>query len=181
MAIVGCTEQNQPVIEQSYERVLDVLEQHVGFGEFLFGTRPSIADFGLFGQLKTLGDDVTPQWIMRHRAPTLSHWVRQMDDLSGLRGEWRDSESNMPAVVSNLLQICGDTYLPFLAANTEALQNETDLSLTICDKPFSQPAFRYQAKCYERLKHLYAAVAPADREAVDELLNQTDCLRWLKS
>jgi glutathione S-transferase len=81
MALVGCTDANKPVIEQSYFRVLDALEPHVGFGQFLFGTRPSIGDFGLFGQLKTLADDPTPQWLMRQRAPTVCHWVRQADDL----------------------------------------------------------------------------------------------------
>ena len=42
MPLVGCTDENKPVIERSYESVLDALESHVGFGRYLFGTRPSI-------------------------------------------------------------------------------------------------------------------------------------------
>jgi len=51
MALVGCTEANRPVIEESYRRTLEALESHCGIGAFLFGSRPALGDFGLFGQL----------------------------------------------------------------------------------------------------------------------------------
>ena len=143
MALVGCTEANRPVIERSYERVLDALEPHIGYGKYLFGTRPSIGDFGLFGQLKTLADDPTPQWLMRQRAPTLCHWVRQTDDLSGLSGEWRGAAMQIPSAVKALLEICGDSYLPFLSANTQAIATGADtVNLDIQGTSFSQPPFR---------------------------------------
>ena len=181
MALVGCTEANKPVIERSYERVLDALESHVGFGQFLFGTRPSIGDFGLFGQLKTLSDDPTPQWLMRHRAPTVCHWVRQLDDLSGVTGAWSDRSAQPPDSVTALLQICGDSYLPFLAANDQALAAGADaVDLEILGVPFSQPPFRYQSKCYSRLKSLYQNLPASDKPRVDTVLEQTQCLRWLR-
>ena len=62
MPLVGCTPENAPVIEASYRRVLAALEPHVGV---LFGTRPSLADAGLFGQLRTFATDPTPFAIMR--------------------------------------------------------------------------------------------------------------------
>ena len=55
MELVGCTPANKPIIEQTYERVLDALEMDVGFGQFLFGTRPSLADFGLFRAAQNAG------------------------------------------------------------------------------------------------------------------------------
>ncbi|MCZ6852338.1 MAG: glutathione S-transferase family protein [Gammaproteobacteria bacterium] len=181
MALVGCTEANKPVIERSYERVLDALEPHVGFGRFLFGTRPSIGDFGLFGQLKTLGDDPTPQWLMRQRAPTVCHWIRQTDDLSGISGEWRDESAQIPEAVNALLQICGDSYLPFLAANSKAVAMDADsVDLEILGLPFSQPPFRYQAKCYSRLKSLYENLPAPDKLKTDGVLEQTGCLEWLQ-
>lgn len=180
MPLVGCTPQNKPVIERSYELVLDALEPHVGFGQFLFGTRPSIGDFGLFGQLKTLGDDSTPQWLMRQRAPTVCHWIRQMDDLSGITGQWSESEQ-IPQAVTALLGVCGATYLPFLAANTQAIETGADsVDLEIMGMPFSQPPFRYQAKCHSRLLSLYANLPAPVLAQVDAVLEQTDCLRWLR-
>ena len=59
MALVGCTEQNRPVIEESFRFVLDTLDRHVRAIPFLFGSRPSLADFGLFGQLQILSVDPT--------------------------------------------------------------------------------------------------------------------------
>lgn len=88
MPLVGCTPQNAPIIEATYTRTLDVLETHVGLHDHLFGSRPSIADFGLFGQLKTLATDPTPLAIMRERAQRTESWTRQLDDASGLEGEW---------------------------------------------------------------------------------------------
>ena len=182
MPLVGCTEENKPVIERSYERVLDALETGVGFGRFLFGTRPSIGDFGLFGQLKTLGDDRTPQNVMRDRAPTVANWVRQLDDLSGLDGAWLDPETPLPEMTHNLLEICGDSYLPFLAANAAAIDaGEEEVSLSIGASRFVQPPFRYQVKCLSRLRALYAGLSDDARGRVDPILASTRCLEWLVS
>ena len=179
MPLVGCTPENRLVIERSYEAVLDALEPEVGFGRFLFGSRPSIADFGLFGQLKTMSVDPTPQSVMRERAPTVNHWIRQMDDLSGLDGQWR-APGETPEAVLRLLKICGEAYLPFLAANAEALERADEtLSLKIWGEDFSQGPFRYQAKCYARLRELYAALPADARSRVTPLLEDTDCARWL--
>lgn len=179
MPLVGCTPENRPVIERSYESVLDALEPHVGFGQFLFGSRPSIADFGLFGQLKTMSDDPTAQSVMRSRSPTVCHWMRQLDDLSGLDGAWRDNGPHSGAVI-DLLRLCGDVYLPFLAANAEALESGADqLSLEIWGQPFSQAPFRYQGKCYGRLKSLHAALPSEARSKIAPLLEKTGCERWL--
>ncbi len=88
-------------------RTVDALETHVGLGNYLFGTRPSIADFGLFGQLRTLADDPTSMTEMRRRAPTVVHWIRQTDDLSGLEGDWGTSDAELPQAVHDLLALCG--------------------------------------------------------------------------
>jgi glutathione S-transferase len=177
MPMVGCTEANKPVIETTYQRVLDALEPHVGFGQFLFGTRPSIADFGLFGQLKTLADDPTPQWLMRQRSPTVCHWVRQMDDLSGQSGDWLSPEQALPQVVCALLRLCGEAYLPFLRANAMALQaGDERVELSIFERPYAQVPFRYQAKCFSRLQHLYGALSTQDKAQIMPILDVTGCL-----
>jgi glutathione S-transferase len=180
MELVGCTEQNKPVIECTYERVLDALESDVGYGQFLFGTRPSIADFGLFGQLKTLSDDPTPQWLMRQRAPTLCHWIRQLDDLSGLEGAWHGREETPLPSVRTLLELCGQAYLPFLAANEAAIHAEQDrVELRIFQHDYVQPTFRYQLKCYSRLRALYAALDADAKHLLDPVLEATGCLVFL--
>jgi glutathione S-transferase len=179
MPLVGCTEANRGVIERTYETVLDALESHVGFGRFLFGSRPSIGDFGLFGQLKTLSDDPTPQALMRTRAPTVCHWVRQVDDLSGVEGAWR-ADGAYPDAVRSLLVLCGEAYLPFLSANAAAVEGGAEeVVLEIWGQRYVQAPFRYQAKCYARLRNLYAALPSEARGRIDPLLDETGCRGWL--
>ena len=157
MALVGCTPQAAALFEASYLRVLDALESTVANGRFLFGTRPSVADLALFGQLKTLGIDPTPMAVMRARAPRVDAWVRRADDLSGVEGEW---EEPGPAAAA-LLDMAREIYWPFLKANAAG-----DVDVLLAGHRFRQPHFRYQAKCYDRLVKLRGALEPGAREEI---------------
>jgi glutathione S-transferase len=181
MPLVGCTEANKPVIEESLLRVLHALEGRVGYTSFLFGTRPSLGDFGLFGQLKTITDDPVGREVVSREAPTTFHWIRHTDDLSGLSGEWMGNDAPLPAAITELLRLCGEAYLPFLAANREAVDEGRDeLQLDIWGKPFVQAPFRYQLKCYSRLQSLYDRLSDSDQARLDPLLERTSCLKWLR-
>jgi glutathione S-transferase len=180
MAMVGCTEQNRPIIEDSYRFVLDTLDSHVRTIPFLFGTRPSLADFGLFGQLQILSVDPTPMAEMRARAPDLYCWLLRLDDASGVEGDWLDAAAPLPPTLTALLKHCGETYLPFLAANTEALHDGADeVALEIQGRPYAQAPFRYQGKCHDALRKKLAALAPDVRRRLDPVLEETGCLRYL--
>ena len=48
MAILGATAENKPLLEESYLRILAAFEPHVGMSSYLFGSRPSLADFAGF-------------------------------------------------------------------------------------------------------------------------------------
>jgi glutathione S-transferase len=181
MAVVGSTAENRPTIEKSYLRILDALENGVQALPFLFGGRPSLADFGLFGQLLTLSADPTPAAIMRERAPHVLTWLWRVDDTSGVEGDWIAADAPLPAAVQALLQLCGDTYLPFLAANAAAIaEGEKTVRVTLRGRPFEQAAFRYQAKCYDALRHRFAALQPVDRARVEPVLEETGCLGFLR-
>ena len=80
MAILGATAENKPLLEESYLRVLAAFEPHVGMTRYLFGSRPSLADFAWFGQLSEMATDPTPMRIMRKLAPFTDHWVRRLDE-----------------------------------------------------------------------------------------------------
>lgn len=180
MALVGCTEQNRPIIEDSYRFVLDTLDRHVREIPFLFGSRPSLADFGLFGQLQILSVDPTPMAEMRARAPDVYCWLLRLDDASGVDGAWLDPSLPLPATLAALLEHCGETYLPFLAANTRALQDGADeVRLDIQGRPYAQAPFRYQAKCHDALRKKLAALAPDVRRRLDPVLEQAGCMSYL--
>ena len=177
MPLVGCTPQNKPVIERSFHELLSILDGFATRDEYLFGTRPALADFGLFGQLKTLASDHTPMMIMRTSVPSVYDWVRRLEDSSGIEGEWHSIAERRTAV-DDMLRFCATYYLPFLQANAEAFAKAEDqVSLSLAGQPYSQPPFKYQVKCYSRLKTLLAdAKAPGLRE----VLAHTGCLAYLE-
>jgi glutathione S-transferase len=180
MAMVGCTEQNRPIIEASYVRILEILEQHVQTMPFLFGSRPALADFGLFGQLMILATDPTPANAMRQRASNVLLWLLRLDDASGVEGTWIDPHQPLPDAIPALLRHTAEVYLPFLAANTEAFgHGDTEVSLQLMGQRYTQAPFRYQVKCYDGLKKKFAALAPEARRRIDPVLEETGCLRWL--
>src|ERR1700760_1917998 len=51
MPLLGAGEENKPLLEESYLRILAAFEPHVGMSRYLFGSRPSLADFAWFGQV----------------------------------------------------------------------------------------------------------------------------------
>jgi hypothetical protein len=134
---------------------------------FLFGTRPSLADFAWFGQLSQLASDPTPHDLMAEEAPYLMRWLANLDDASGLDGEWGDPA---PAV-AELLKLAGQVYLPFLEANASAIAaGEQLFTVELLGRPFSQAVFKYQARCLAELRAAYAGLSPPARVTVDPLL-----------
>src|SRR5258707_4964495 len=120
MPILGATAENKPLLEASYRRILAAFEPNVGMTKYLFGSRPSLADFAWFGQLSEMATDPTPMRIMRDHAPFTDHWVRRLDDASGVDGAWRPRARALIGMAEATLTISGELYLPFLAADPEA-------------------------------------------------------------
>lgn len=76
---LGVTEASIPEIEASYERLLAILNTHFSQHPYLFGGRPSVADYGLIGPMFAhLGRDPVPSHIMKVKAPKVFRWVERM-------------------------------------------------------------------------------------------------------
>ncbi|MCZ8324758.1 MAG: glutathione S-transferase N-terminal domain-containing protein [Sphingomonadaceae bacterium] len=174
MALVGCTAENFPLIEASTRAVLDALEAHVVNRFCLFGTQPSLAEFGIFGQLSQLGTDPTPQAMMRADYPYTYRWLAHVDDMSGVEGEW---EPGFAPVVAELVRISAAVYAPFLAANAAAAEAGAEtFRMEAMGHPYEQGVFKYQLKCLADLRSRHAALDAKARAAVDPLLRDA----WLE-
>ncbi len=177
MAIVGCTEANFPLIEASTRAVMAALEAHITTRHCLFGTRPSLAEFGLYGQVSQLGVDPTPEAMLRADYPYSLRWLLHVDDMSGIDGEWDASDAPLAPVVTALLGIIGAVYLPFLVANDAAIAAGADtVSLTAMGHDYNQGSFRYQAKCLAELRRHHGALPDDARARLAPLLAATGCL-----
>jgi glutathione S-transferase len=179
LGVVGSNPVTAPVIEESYKRLLRLLDAHLIESRFVLGARPSAADFGLYGQLTQLaGFDPTPMAIARDIAPRVAAWVDVVEDLSGLEpdeDEWMKRDA-VPDTLRALLGEVGRVYVPFLRANAAALARGAEqVECTIDGRQWIQKPFPYQAKCLGWLREAHAALATADRRVVDDLLNGSGC------
>lgn len=183
--LVGSTDASAPLIEASYRRVLEILQQRLTEGDFLLGERPGRGDFGMYGQLTQLVRwDPTSVAVAVDIAPKVINWVERMDDLSWL--PVTDDEGwvqidDLPSATRDLLDEIGSTYAPFLLANADALMSGVDeVVCRIADRDgdeteYRQAPFAYQGKCLRWLREGYAALDDTDRSRVDATLAGTGC------
>ena len=183
--LVGSTDLNQPIIESSYERLLDIMLAQFSSHDFLLGDRPGRGDFGIYGQLTQLAKwDPTPATLTAQRAAKVISWVDRMDDLSWLPVEaddgWSSLES-LPAGTTQLLAEIGRTYAPFMVANAQALMSGADEVVCEITSPdgsnanYRQGPFKYQGKCLQWLREHYEALSADDQSRVDAVLEGTGC------
>jgi len=178
LGVVGSNDITTPVIEDSYRRLLGLLDAHLQAGHmFLMGKRPGAGDFGLFGQLSQLVHfDPTPAAIAAAETPRVVSWVSHLDDLAGLEVEevsW-SSRTSLPSTLRGFFTEIGRVYAPFLIANARALHaGASQVECEIDGRRWVQQPFPYQGKCLKWLRDRYAALAKADRDFADSQLADT--------
>jgi glutathione S-transferase len=175
MALVGCTPETAPVIEASWKRTNKALESMAtGPTRFLFGDRISLADIALYGQLKVMSVDPTPMAWLRAETPYLYRWLDLADDASGLEGDWLEPGAAIAAApVKALLAQAGDTYLPFLKANADALAaGAGTFEVELEGARYAQGVFKYQAKCLDSLRSGWNALSAGDRAMLRGLIGE---------
>lgn len=181
MPLVGCTVENQPAIEKSFEVLLAALEGVLTQQRFLFGSQPSLADFSVYGQLKQLNDDPTPRQVMQDNAVYTARWVDSLDDASGVSGEWSGDVPAQIAMLEDLIALAGQVYLPFLDANAKAVATAAEgFNISLLGLPYQQAPFKYQVKCFIALRQRYAALSAEDKTLLDPALRSAGALKFLK-
>jgi glutathione S-transferase len=177
MAIVGCTPANQPLIEGTAEDFLAALDSQSPGRPFLFGGCPSLAEFAIHGQLSQLAIDPTPSDMMRERFPFAMRWVENVHDLSGLEGAWDAPHAPASPLLTALLALAGEVYLPFLAANARAVAQGADMvRFEARGCAYEQGVFKYQVKCLAALRAAFTATPASARARITPLLEEAGAL-----
>ncbi len=178
-ALVGSTPENAPVLEASYGRLLELLGPLISGDRFLFGSRPALADFGLYGQLCQLTIDPWPQSLCRARAPAVEAWVQTLNDGSGIDGEWDSGPA--ADLRSGLLEMIGQEYLPFLQANADAVMaGQEEFQVIIRGLPYSQAVFAYQSKCLAETRRRWADLSESAQSDLHAALEHSGCLDYMR-
>ena len=175
--VVGSNETTAPVIEDSYERFVSIMDAHLREHRFVLGGRPGSGDFALYGQLTQLAlFDPTSAAATLRLSPRVYAWTELVEDLSGLEPTDADwfARRALPDTFRALLAEIGRVYPSFLLANVEALAKGADEVVCEIDgRTWTQKPFPYQAKCLEWLRRDYRALDDADRSFVDETIMGT--------
>ena len=174
--VVGSNKVTARTIEDSYVRLLGLLDTLIQQQGFILGSRPSSCDFALHGQLTQLTQiEPTSMALTTKYAQRVRGWIDRMDDMSGHKGgDWlaEDQYGSLQGLLSEI----GRTYAPFLVANAAAAgSGAQDFETEIDGRLWQQPVFSYQAKCLVALREAYQGLSADARTRVDRLLTGTGC------
>jgi len=114
VAKLGVTPETRAAVEQSYADGMAELDRHLAEHSFLFGSRPSIGDFGLIGPLYAhLYRDPYPGRKMRESLPRVAAWVERMMAARPAEGEFLGNDE-IPDTLWPLLERMAREQVPVL-------------------------------------------------------------------
>lgn len=173
---LGDRDVNRPLLRATYPEVLAAIEAQLEVSRFLFGGRPSIGDIGLFGQLSQCAIDPTASAIMRRDAVRTFQWVQDLDDASGIEGDWRDPAALPGPGLERLLVLIGEVFLPYMVANARAVAaGEPTVSTKLRGLPMAARANGYKANCLGWLKLALAEALAAGAVGLEATLRRHGC------
>lgn len=185
---LGVNDTTRRAIEISYEALLGDLERHFRQHAFLFGSRPSIGDFGLIGPFYAhLYRDPYPGELMRRTAPSVAAWVERMQDPKPGTGAFLPDDE-VPDTLLPVLRRMADEQLPVLVETVAATaawldahpdeeiprgigMHDFTLLRGTPDEVTSQRVIRpFSQWMFQRPLDFYRGLGGAARESCDELL-----------
>lgn len=162
-----------------YPAALAANEAMLDHSSYLFGERPSLADFGLYGQWSQCAIDPSASAIMRRLAPRTYQWTQSLDDASGVEGDWMPAGQISPAVEA-LVGLAGRYYLPFLVGHARGVANgDTAFEARIAGKTWRGTPDPYKLKCLIWLRRELAALPQDTQSWLRPLLQRHGCLDGL--
>lgn len=183
----GITPVNRADVERHYHDELADLEAIFRLRPFLFGERPSLADFGYFASMfRHFGIDPTPARIMRDEAPGVYEWVARMWNARSTRigdAPWAPvGNDGLPEGLEPLFERAARRYFPLMHSNALAVaQRQDDHSAALEDKVYPKLApVRFQAWRRTVLQKGLADLPPDAAAKVRGVLSRTGVLPWLE-
>ena len=174
---VGSSDETAPFIEAQYQALLEILEPHLVSRPYLMGGRPSLADFGLFGQLYECYSDPTPGTLIKEQYPSVTAWIERMLN-PGADGEFESWTELSDTLFPLLKEQIAELFLPWSDANAKALEeNRENFSVELKGQNFSQQPQKYHRKSLLTLRERYQAYR--EHNALAQIMEGSGCLQHL--
>jgi glutathione S-transferase len=192
VGLFGIDDVTGPAIEAAYEELLGALEVHFQTHGFLLGSRPSIADFSLFGGLyAVLFRDPLSGRLMRERAPAVVDWVGRLLEPRARAGEFLPNDE-VPATLDMVFRAIFNDQFPVLrdtiAQVAQWVRNQPGEVLpktigkhgfTLRGRPGVRCVYPYAQWMLQRILDRYAAIPAEDRQTVDAWLGRVGGEAWM--
>ena len=193
LPVLGINAASEPAIEAWYTELLQQLNRHLEGREYLFGSRPSIADFGLMGPLYAHNyRDPFSGDLMRAQAPRLVRWVDMMNTPNPNSGQF---ETGLTTTLQPVMQRIFLECIPAMVATGEALSEWFDahpdtrtiprsigsFDITIGDSLSKRSIFPFNYWMFQRPLNYYRALSGTDKAMVDEYLHGVggyECMQY---
>ena len=179
--VVGSNKNTESQIEQSLNIFLHLSEQHLQDRPYFFGFRPSIADFGIWGQVYNMWTDPTVGQVIESSHPETLKWIKRMLHPKS-EGEFEPWESLEATLMPILKKELADVFMPWLEANNKALATgEKELSVKIKGKDFTHSVGspqKYHAKSFAMLLEEYNDIP--DKTKLDAVLQKAGLISYFK-
>lgn len=178
VGVVGSNETTAPIIEASFANGLDLLEKHLTGRAYLFGGRPSFADFGLWGQVYNAWTDPTCKSVIDGK-PAVRAWIDRMLDPKA-EGDF-ESWDTLGPTLEPLLQQEVRIFLVWASAIAEAIASGAEsVTVDLDGKSWSQTVGgpqKYHAKSLKEIRRKYGEVS--DDPELRVILERSGCLPHL--
>ena len=168
----GVTTETRGAVESSYHGALSALEDILETRDFILGDRPTQADFGFMGPMfRHFFCDPDPARLMRDNAAGVHEWVSRMWNMKPQRFSSAAQIDEIAIDLGPLLEPVGTVYLPYLAANQDAvIAGEEVVSYEALAVAWTEPAKPYRLWCLDQLRRAYKALDDAARAQVGDAL-----------
>lgn len=197
----GAVPDRLALVEELYERFLDLLDAHFAVSPYLLGDRPSIGDYGLMAPMYAhLGRDPKPLALMQERAVRVFRWVERMNRPEPDAGEFLPPDQRaiepvfapddaIPETLEAVLRHVALDFVPETLAACEAVNSwiaaQEELppgtaiqrgigmaSFEVGGTPMNAMAQPYRFYLLQRVHDEFEALPAGDRSRVEALFER---------
>ncbi|MEO1158515.1 MAG: glutathione S-transferase C-terminal domain-containing protein, partial [Pseudomonadota bacterium] len=162
LPLVGVEKKNEKTLKPSFERFFTLLNAHLEKSLFLFGGRPSAADFAIAGQVAQLLLDPTPGDWLRAQAPFVAAWSEFMDAPKA-GGPFKPLGELQDTLLPLFKDEIAVTYLPWAKANMDAAEAKAErVTLKLDGKAYDQITQHYAARAFKAVTKAIESSKDAD-------------------
>jgi glutathione S-transferase len=164
-------------VEKSFKRFVKLLDDHLRKHLFIFGGRPSIADFAIAGQLIQMMKDPTPAKIIEKDGEFVAKWCEFLEDpkASGPFAALEDLKETLAPIFGTELAAA---FLPWAAENLESsLAGHETFKVMLGKDEFTLAPLRSAARSFRELRRKF--VTGQTIEALKAFTDETASTAYL--